>query len=33
MTDSFVLATALAYGIEILTKDNDFKDLECAKML
>ena len=33
MMDSFVLATALAYGLEILTKDNDFKDIECAKML
>jgi predicted nucleic acid-binding protein len=27
MMDSFVLATSLTYGLEILTKDSDFEDL------
>jgi predicted nucleic acid-binding protein len=33
MMDSFILATALTYKLNILTKDNDFKDLQNAKLL
>lgn len=33
MMDSFVLATSFLYGLKILTKDSDFKDLPNAEIL
>ena len=33
MLDSFILASGTIYGLKILTKDNDFKDLSDVEML
>lgn len=33
MLDSFILATAMVYGLRILTKDSDFRDLQGVEML
>lgn len=33
MMDSFVLATSFLYGLKILTKDSDFRDLPNAEIL
>ena len=33
MIDSLILATAMFYGLKILTKDNHFRDLENAEMV
>ncbi|MBI2652134.1 PIN domain-containing protein [Candidatus Woesearchaeota archaeon] len=33
MIDSLILATSLVYGLEIITKDKHFKDLENVKIL
>ena len=33
MMDSFVLAASLLYGLRIVTKDSDFKDLPDAEIL
>jgi len=33
MMDSFILATALAYSLKVLTKDSHFKDLNNAEIL
>lgn len=33
MLDSFILATAIVYGLKILTKDSDFRDLQEVEML
>jgi predicted nucleic acid-binding protein len=33
MLDSFILATAKVYGLDILTSDNDFRDITNAEIL
>lgn len=33
MMDSFILATCLTYGFEVLSKDSDFRDLPFASIL
>jgi predicted nucleic acid-binding protein len=33
MLDSFILASGTIYGLKVLTKDNDFKDISDAEML
>ena len=31
--DSFILATGMSYGLRILTKDSDFRDLDDVELL
>jgi predicted nucleic acid-binding protein len=33
MLDSFILASGTIYGLKILTKDNDFKDISTVELL